>query len=70
MNFKVGDTVNYEKWDGEEGRAYGWGVVTKTSQVVSVCYKLANGDIIEEKKLMLVVPKEPVASKSEPPKSS
>jgi hypothetical protein len=69
MNFKVGDTVKYEQWDGEEGRAYGWGIVTKTSQVVSVCYKLANGDIIEEKKLTLVTPT-PTESKSEPPKSS
>jgi hypothetical protein len=67
MNFKIGDTVNYEIWDGEQGRGYGWAMVTKTTKIVSVCYKLENGDIVEEKKLTLVTPK-PTESKSEPTK--
>jgi hypothetical protein len=54
MNYKVGDTVQYEKWDGEEGRSYGWFLATKQAKIVSVCYKLDNGDIIEEKKLVLL----------------
>jgi hypothetical protein len=62
MNYKVGDTVQYEKWDGEEGRSYGWFLATKKAKIVSVCYKLDNGDVIEETKLVLV------ESKSEPKK--
>ena len=65
MNFKVGDTVKYEMWDGEEGRGYGWCMVEKKAQIVSICYKLSNGDTVEEKRLMLVAPKEPAESKSE-----
>ena len=60
--FQIGQTVSYERWDGEEGRSYGWFLATKKAKIVSVCYKLDNGDIIEEKKLVLV------ESKSEPPK--
>jgi hypothetical protein len=62
MNYKVGDTVQYEKWDGEEGRSYGWFLATKKAKIVSVCYKLDNGDVIEETKLVLL------ESKSEPKK--
>ena len=65
MNYKVGDTVQYERWDGEEGRTYGWFLATKKAKIVSVCYKLDNGDVIEEKQLILVPPPE---SKSEPKK--
>ena len=68
MNFKVGNTVKYEMWDGEEGRGYGWGLVQKTAKIVSVCYKLSNGDTVEEKMLVLVAPKESTESKSEPTK--
>ncbi len=62
MNYKVGDTVQYERWDGEEGRTYGWFLATKRAKIVSVWYKLDNGDVIEEKQLILVPPPE---SKSE-----
>ena len=51
--FQVGQTVTYERWDGEEGRTYGWFLATKKAKIVSVCYKLENGDIVEEKKLTL-----------------
>jgi hypothetical protein len=68
MNFKIGDTVKYEFMDGEEGRSYGWFRNTAQAKIVSVYYKLDNGQVISESKLMLVVPKEPVASKSDPPK--
>ena len=68
--FKIGDTVKYEIWDGEEGRSYGWFQNRKQAKIVSVFYKLDNGDLIEEKKLVLVSPKDsPAESKSEPPKT-
>ena len=60
--FKVGETVTYQTWDGEEGRSYGWFLATKKAKVVSVYYKLDNGEIVEESKLTLV------ESKSETPK--
>jgi hypothetical protein len=52
--FHVGDTVTYEKWDGEEGRGYGWFRVNKKAKIVSICYKLDTGDIVEEKSLVKV----------------
>lgn len=64
--FKIGDTVTYQRWDGEEGRSYGWFLATKKAKIVSVCYKLDNGDLMEESKLVLV---ESPQSKSEPPKT-
>lgn len=63
--FKLGDTVTYRIWDGEEGRGYGWFWNQKVAKVVSVYYKMDNGDLIEATKLVLV---EPPESKSEPPK--
>lgn len=62
--FKIGDTVTYERWDGEEGRGYGWCMITKKAKIVSICYKLDNGEIIEESKLVKI------ESKSEQPKDS
>lgn len=70
MNYKVGDTVQYERWDGEEGRSYGWYLATKQAKIVSVCYKLDNGDTIEEKKLTPVVSTVQPQSKSDPTKTS
>ncbi len=64
--FKIGDKVKYETLDEEYYyRGYGVSMETKTSQIVSICYKLANGEIVEEKKL---VPVNPPESKSEPKK--
>jgi hypothetical protein len=63
--FRVGDTVTYEMWDGEEGRGYGWFLAQKKAKIVSICYKLDNGDTVEEKKLVKVV-----ESKSESPKTT
>jgi len=63
--FKIGETVTYERWDGEEGRGYGWFLATKKAKIVSICYKLDNGDIMEETRLVKVV-----ESKSEPPKTT
>ncbi len=62
--FKVGETVTYERWDGEEGRSYGWFLATKKAKIVSICYKLDNGDTIEEKQLVKV------ESKSQPQKTT
>ncbi len=67
MNFKIGDTVKYEFMDGEEGRSYGWFMNTAQAKIVSVYYKLDNGQVISESKLTLVPPK-PTESKSDPPK--
>ena len=64
--FKVGQVVTYETLDQEYYyRGYGCIMETKASTIVSICYKLANGDIVEEKKLMLV----DTESKSNPPSS-
>lgn len=60
--FKIGDQVTYTILDGEEGRSYGWFYNTKKAKIISVWYKLDNGDMIEEKKLVL-------ESKSEVPKT-
>ncbi len=62
--FKIGDAVTYQKWDGEEGRGYGWFLDTKKAKIVSIVYKLDNGDMIEEAKLSKIP-----QSKSEPPKT-
>jgi hypothetical protein len=59
--FKIGDTVTYQIWDGEEGRGYGWFFATKQAKIVTIFYKLDNGDTIEESKLTTVKPE----SKSE-----
>ncbi len=65
--FKIGDKVKYETLDEEYySRGYGISMETKTSQVVSICYKLANGDVVEQRKLSLVNTGE---SKSDPPKN-
>jgi hypothetical protein len=55
MSFQIGETVTYQVWDGEEGRGYGWSMMTKKAKIVSICYKLDNGDTVEEKKLEKVV---------------
>jgi hypothetical protein len=61
--FKVGDLVTYTTLDMEYySRGYGLNYESKASTIVSICYKMANGDIQEEKTLLLV------ESKSEPPK--
>lgn len=58
-SFKLGDIVTYETIDEESySRGYGLHKETKASTIVSVFYRLANGDIIEEKKLILVEQKE------------
>jgi hypothetical protein len=61
--FTIGDTVTYQTVDMEYySRGYGLNYETKGSTIVSICYKLANGDIVEQKQLVLV------ESKSEEPK--
>ncbi len=62
--FKPGDIVTYKTLD-EEYYSRGYGVIfeTKASTIVSIYYKLANGDLIEEKKLVLVEPQENPKSK-------
>lgn len=62
--FKIGDVVTYKTVDMEYySRGYGLSYETKGSTIVSICYKLANGDTVEEKQLQLV------ESKSEEAKS-
>lgn len=61
--FKLGDVVTYQTIDMEYyTRGYGISYETKESTILSICYKLANGDIVEQKKLVFV------ESKSDPPK--
>jgi hypothetical protein len=58
--FKIGDVVQYKDVDMEYySRGYGINYETKTAQIVSICYKLSNGETVEEKKL---VKKEPLPS--------
>jgi hypothetical protein len=53
--FKPGDVVTYTTLDEESySRGYGIHMETKASTIVSIYYKLANGDLIEEKKLVPV----------------
>lgn len=55
VTFKVGDVVTYRTVDMEYySRGYGLSYETKASTIVSICYKLANGDILEQKQLLLV----------------
>jgi hypothetical protein len=35
---KEGDTLNYEIWDGEEGRSYGWFKATKCAKVKEIIF--------------------------------
>jgi hypothetical protein len=64
QKFNVGDVVTYETLDEEYyNRGYGINLETKASTIISIYYKLANGDIIEEKKLLKVL-----ESKSDCPK--
>jgi hypothetical protein len=65
--FRVGDRVTYETLDEEYySRGYGCIMETKASTIVSIYYKMANGDMIEQRKL---VPVDTPESKSEPPKT-
>jgi hypothetical protein len=67
-NFHIGDRVTYETLDEEYySRGYGCIMETKASTIVSVYYKMANGDMIEQGKL---VPVDSPQSKSEAPKTS
>ena len=53
--FKIGDRVTYQAVDEESySRGYGIHMETKGSTIISIYYKLANGDLVEQKKLILV----------------
>jgi hypothetical protein len=53
--FKIGDQVTYQDVDMESySRGYGISYETKTATVVSIVYKLSNGETVEEKKLTKV----------------
>ncbi len=53
--FQVGQVVTYQTLDEEYySRGYGINMETKASTIVSIYYKLANGGLVEEKKLVLV----------------
>jgi hypothetical protein len=53
--FKLGDVVTYKTLDMEYySRGYGIIYETKGSTIVSICYKLANGDTVEQNQLVLV----------------
>ena len=61
--FKVGDRVTYETLDEEYySRGYGCIMETKASTIVAIYYKMANGDMIRQEKL---VPVDPPQSKSD-----
>ena len=65
--FKIGDQVTYETVDMEYySRGYGLSMETKASTIVAISYEMANGDKIQQDKLVLVRPAE---SKSEAPKT-
>lgn len=68
MSFQVGEKVMYHTLDEEYYyRGYGVSMETKISKIVSVYYKLENGEIVEEQKLIRV-DQEQSQSKSDPPK--
>ena len=72
MSLQIGDKVKYETLD-EEYYSRGYGIImeTKTSTIVSICYKLANGEVVEANKLLLVEPlkqSRPLDTKSDPTK--
>jgi hypothetical protein len=48
-NPSVGDTVNFQFWDGEEGRSYGWVLARKEGTVSEVFYRMKNGDSVRIK---------------------
>jgi hypothetical protein len=53
--FKVGDVVTYQTLDEESyTRGYGVHMETKASTIISIYYKLANGDLVQENKLVRV----------------
>jgi hypothetical protein len=55
ITFKLGDVVTYKTLDMEYySRGYGIIYETKGSTIVSICYKLANGDTVEQNQLVLV----------------
>ncbi len=58
QRFQVGEVVTYETLD-EEYYSRGYGVImeTKASTIVSIYYKLANGDLVPQHKLLKVEPK-------------
>lgn len=67
VSFSVGDRVTYETLDQEYySRGYGCIMESKASTIVAIYYKMANGDMMQQEKL---VPVDPPQSKSEPPKS-
>jgi hypothetical protein len=52
QTFKIGEKVTYQDVDMESySRGYGINYETKNATIVSVCYKLSNGEVVEAKKL-------------------
>lgn len=45
----VGDTIQFQFWDGEEGRGYGWMLARKEGKVTDVLYRMENGDQVRFK---------------------
>jgi hypothetical protein len=45
-NPSVGDTVNFQFWDGEEGRSYGWHLTKKEGTISELFYRMKNGDLV------------------------
>lgn len=70
QKFEIGDKVTYKDLDMEYySRGYGISYETKTARIVSICYKLSNGDTIDERRLVLV-PKEILPAETQKPPSS
>lgn len=52
--FKIGDVIEYKDVDMESyTRGYGIHYEMRTAKIVGICYKLDNGDVIEQSKLTL-----------------
>jgi len=45
---KEGDLLNYEIWDGEEGRGYGWFKANKKAKILYLLYKTDKYDTVKE----------------------
>ncbi len=65
--YKIGDKVTYQDVDMEYySRGYGLSYERKTATVVSIVYKLSNGETVEESKLTKIedtMPKKETSTK-------
>ena len=48
-NPSIGETVEVEFMDGEEGRSYGWFLNRSAGKITEIQYRMENGDTIKTK---------------------